>query len=352
MNGSSLQAVETTIEDGRNCFQFFGSQDFDINSRMFKTQLWYLTKMAYVSLKFLREELRENASAGDAMKAQMEVPSKGEYITTKEKQIINTNEEEIINTTKEEEIKNTTEMDKIINTTENEEISNTTEDEDISTTTEQETNTIKKDSFISNVLNTIKKVAPNHQYKPKHLRRKKFKVVPFEFASIWRNISRIFPDEKEEAPSSIPESALPRVAWEKVNKGALKKLPTPTLYPVQSVSPDASLYGKSCGCAQFYMGDPSPCSCKTTFEKKNPFGTLQGFETNLGIVPVPSTPLFGYIWDQDKGDWILHAEVSSHDNNSDLQSPKRSRRTPDEGWTRARTRGRTRKRPTRRRRTT
>ena len=82
MEASALQLVETIIEDSRNCFQYFGSQDFDVNSRMFKIQLWHLTKMAFVSLKHLREELKENASAADAEKAQKDVAINIEQNTT------------------------------------------------------------------------------------------------------------------------------------------------------------------------------------------------------------------------------------------------------------------------------
>ena len=132
--------------------------------------------------------------------------------------------------------------------------------------------------------------------------RKKFKVVPFEFASIWKNLSSIFTEE--EAPSYVEECSLPRVAWEKVNRGALKKFPTPRLFAVHSVSPDASFYKKNCKCTK-----NGPCSCRIEFEAKKPFGSLPGFKTNVGIVPVPSTPLFGHIWDQESNDWLLHAEV-------------------------------------------
>ena len=45
------------------------------------------------------------------------------------------------------------------------------------------------DSFIKKALMAIKKVASNLRYKPKHLRRKKFKVFPYEFASVLRKCS-------------------------------------------------------------------------------------------------------------------------------------------------------------------
>merc|ERR1711988_1461242 len=80
-------------------------------------------------------------------------------------------------------------------------------------------------NFVERILRTIKRVAPNLRYKPKHLRRKKFKVVPYEFSSVWRNVSSIFSEEENSNQSN--GSIVPKIAWEKVNVGGLKKLPTP-----------------------------------------------------------------------------------------------------------------------------
>ena len=43
-----------------------------------------------------------------------------------------------------------------------------------------------------------------------------------------------------------------------------------------------------------------------------PFGSLPGFETNLGIVSVPQAPIGGYIYKDGTGDdttWQLYAEA-------------------------------------------
>ena len=210
------------------------------------------------------------------------------------------------------------------------------------------------DPFISTLIKTIKKVAPNLCYKPKHLRRKKFKVVPFEFASVWRNLPAIFSDV-ESPTNTNAEDSLPIIVMEKVNAGAIKRFPTPSKFPVMSASQDESFYEKPCDHSQFrinyntYNLEPHPCDCLANFEKPNPFGSLPGYETNLGVVRVPSTPLYGYVWDTASSNWLLHAEVPQQGDDSrhqDQRTPSRRSRTSSG---RGRTGGRSR-RMTRRRR--
>ena len=214
--------------------------------------------------------------------------------------------------------------------------------------------TKETDPFISTLIKTIKRVAPNLCYKPKHLRRKKFKVVPFEFASVWRNLPSIF-SEDQSSNITNTEDFLPGIAFEKVNSGAIKRFPTPSKFPVMSASQDESFYEKPCDHSQFrinyntYNLEPHPCDCLANFEKPNPFGSLPGYETNLGVVRVPSTPLYGYVWDTASSNWLLHAEVPQQGDDSrhqDQRTPSRRSRTSSG---RGRTGGRSR-RMTRRRR--
>ena len=213
--------------------------------------------------------------------------------------------------------------------------------------------TKETDPFISTLIKTIKKVAPNLCYKPKHLRRKKFKVVPFEFASVWRNLPAIFSDV-ESPTNTNAEDSLPIIVMEKVNAGAIKRFPTPSKFPVMSASQDESFYEKPCDHSQFrinyntYNLEPHPCDCLANFEKPNPFGSLPGYETNLGVVRVPSTPLYGYVWDTASSNWLLHAEVPQQGDDSrhqDQRTPsRRSRTSSGRGRTGGRSRRTTRRR--------
>lgn len=214
-----------------------------------------------------------------------------------------------------------------------------------------------EDPFINTMLGLFKKIAPSSRYKPKHLRRKKFSIVPYEFASMWRSLPNLY-TEKE---TSIQEIIRPRVAWHKVNPGALQRFPRPDMFPIMSVSPRPSFYGKSCNCATNLVSElgtsvlrtvqmlerrlpPQLCLCPTEFEKENPFGSLPGFKTNLGVVPIPDTPLFGHVWDHEASTWVLHAEIHSSRSSQGSEVDQNQGFKDQSFLERRRTRGRPRRR--------
>ena len=43
------------------------------------------------------------------------------------------------------------------------------------------------------------------------------------------------------------------------------------------------------------------------FVRENPFGSLPGYETNLGVAAVPTIPVGGYVYSTDGKKWVLHA---------------------------------------------
>ena len=198
---------------------------------------------------------------------------------------------------------------------------------------------VNSDPFISSILKTIRKVAPNLSYKPKHLRRKKFKVVPFEFAAVWRNLPDIFSDVETRTKQ---DNIYPEVCWERVSKGALRKIPTPSRFPVHSVSSDPAFYTN----CKFEVPQNIYCSHKPAqFKKDNPFGFIWGFQTSLGIIKVPDEPVSGHVWDHVLGDWVLHAESPSLSQHrpSQLRSSRRSSSSGSCFTSRRRTRGRPRR---------
>ena len=42
-----------------------------------------------------------------------------------------------------------------------------------------------------------------------------------------------------------------------------------------------------------------------------PFWALPGFKTNFGVVPIPSTPVGGYVYCPDARKWVIFAEARS-----------------------------------------
>jgi len=73
-----------------------------------------------------------------------------------------------------------------------------------------------------------------------------------------------------------------------VNTFAMRNVPTPSQFSVKGCSPDPI----------FYM---------TSFKKCSPFGSIYGYKTNVGVVPVPDEPVFGHVWNHEEGGWILNA---------------------------------------------
>ena len=178
-------------------------------------------------------------------------------------------------------------------------ITNVTDEEDTSSTlssdvdnnfpdepeTSEEPKVINQmDPFINTILQGFKNFAPNLRYKPKYLRGKKYRVIPFEFASLWKNLPSLFTEKEVSQQQKV---IMPRVAWEKVNKSALSKLPKPSSYPIHSVSPTSSIYGKSCKCPQFALGKPSPCSVLQNFKPRIP--------SVLSLATKPTLRLQGFL---------------------------------------------------------
>jgi len=110
------------------------------------------------------------------------------------------------------------------------------------------------------------------------------------------------------------EVGVPRVDFSKVKPHLHKNLPKPNLYPVHSCSEDPKFY-TDCHMVR-HVANHNGCSggCQPVFDMVNvcPFGALPGFETNLGVVPIPQAPIGGYIYKGGTGDnttWQLYAEA-------------------------------------------
>ena len=367
---SQAECFEEILERSFECYEFFTGEKYEIDHEDFKYQQKQLVIMSYMQLNFFADILRLDARRLDTAKKE-NTSTRTDFVQLLQDlmgKFANSHGDKQEPVVPEVEYADPPLTGETLSTTSTgpKEMSSTLSDcedsfsfpddpETSVSTSEgaQDPGTIKEaDSVIRKVLKFIKTVAPNLRYKPKHLRRKKFKVVPYEFASVWRNVSSIF-SEEEESPSSSMDTIVPKVSWEKVNVAALKKLPTPSSFPVQTASPQSQFYSKDDGCPrgctqiqfEYFSGDPRkiPCKCRLGFEETNPFGTLLGFQSNLGVVPVPSTPMFGHIWDPDTCSWLLHAEIPSPGNisSSELQQDQWRRGRSFSG---RRTRGRKRRR--------
>ena len=187
----------------------------------------------------------------------------------------------------------------------------------------------KDKTFISKMMKTLNKLeakymTPEHKRKTRLFTRKQrsSSLVPKEFASIYYTLAA---PEPKVVPFPDP---FPHVRWSDVRfKPAL---PTPESCPVYSCSQDPGFYKEK---REFRNGSVIPTVSESDFLRLaryngQPFGSLPGYKTNLGVVGVPTTPVGGYVYCPDTSKWVLHAEPPS--------SPSVGRRTRKGGTPMAR----------------
>ena len=258
---SQAESFEEILDRSFECFEFFTGEKYEIDHEDFKYQQKQLVIMSYMQLNFFADILRMDARRLDTAKKE-NTSTRTDFVLQlqdlmgkfanshgdKQEPVVPKVEYVDPPLTGETLTTTSTGLKKMSPTlSESKDSFSFPDDPETSVSTSegaQDPGIIKEaDSIIRKVLKSIKTVAPNLRYKPKHLRRKKFKVVPYEFASVWRNVSSIF-SEEEESPSSSMDTIVPKVSWEKVNVAALKKLPTPSSFPVQTASPLSQFYSK------------------------------------------------------------------------------------------------------------
>ena len=105
--------------------------------------------------------------------------------------------------------------------------------------------------------------------------------------------------------------AIPKVDFTKVKPHLHRNLPKPSLCPVYACSEDPKFYTQCCkSICETCRSAPGPLKAK--FDSPSPFGSLPGFYTNLGVVPVPQDPIGGFVYkggtDADTT-WQLYADA-------------------------------------------
>ena len=117
----------------------------------------------------------------------------------------------------------------------------------------------------------------------------------------------------------------PKIQWAKLNKWAVKNLPQPDAFPVQSCPADPQFYAKQdkkyedrmrgMGLDSKVYSYGGPCqACKTGWTSSDcgcircqpPFGKDSGFATNEGIIAPPEVPVHGYIY--TKAGWMIYTK--------------------------------------------
>ena len=77
-------------------------------------------------------------------------------------------------------------------------------------------------------------------------------------------------------------------------------LPNPVQCPILGVSQDPDFYMEK-------KGGWGAGSNYNLHSVKNPFSSLPGYQTSRGVVAVPTTPVGGWLYSMELGNWVLHA---------------------------------------------
>ena len=169
-----------------------------------------------------------------------------------------------------------------------------------SPTSKVESRSLKSKSWITRMLKTVDRLdkkysTPVSKRKPKAYMRKvkTSSIIPKEFTSLYNHLALPEPDL-----ITVPEP-YPTIAWDKVR--FKPSLPNPVLCPVYGCSPDPDVYPKP-----VYYGSQVRLG-KDKHITEYPFGSLPGYETNLGVTAVPTVPVSGYLYSTEMKKWVLHA---------------------------------------------
>ena len=168
----------------------------------------------------------------------------------------------------------------------------------------------KDQAYITRLVRCLSKLekkysTPTHKRKPRLFKRKERTnaIVPKEFSSIFDHLAQPDPNDVKQIPGTI----YPEVKWNLVKFKPV--LPHPESCPLYSCSQDPSFYEDNItGCLNPRFKN---ARIQTKFLQRNPFGSLPGFVTNLGVVAVPETPVGGYVYCPDAKRWMIHATIPS-----------------------------------------
>ena len=162
----------------------------------------------------------------------------------------------------------------------------------------------EKDLFIVKMVSYIKSSAPSCTYDAKRMRtkrwRKKMKMIHPELRSLWKNVAGVLHPVNHASTNS--NVGFPTVDWNKVNKRFLSNIPTPVTQPLHGCAKEPEFYEDV-----FERNDYGyHHNLGSKFSKPNPFGSVLGYLTDAGPIPVPDQVFHGYCYEESAG-WILHA---------------------------------------------
>ena len=204
----------------------------------------------------------------------------------------------------------------------------------------------EEDVLIQKIASAISQAAPAAVYRRRKFsarrkrKRKKRKMMTAstiepDLRSLWLNFVDVLP-AKDPEHSPPPSSTLPTINLSMVNKQMLRRLPDVVYLPVLSCSPDPAFYERNLPCRVLDNHFVS------AFGRDSPFGKLPAIQTDLGPIPPPTDPCFGYVWTEEG--WRVKAERPPIPDPGGGRGRVRGRREKDEhrdrGWKQKEVRGR------------
>ena len=182
----------------------------------------------------------------------------------------------------------------------------------MSTSYEQECNTHQRkchdvhDHFQTKMLVFLTKSCPSDVYNRTWREdRLRSALVDPDLFPLWSNCHLLFlevleVDEDIDVENFSPEIKYHTIDLSNVNSRFIENIPKPSYIPIQGVSQDPDLYHK-----EYPRNDYYHVQRYFKFNEPHPFGSAYGYETDIGIVPPPTDPVHGYVW--QGGGWKLHA---------------------------------------------
>ena len=197
-------------------------------------------------------------------------------------------------------------------------------------------------SFVRKIKCFISKF-PNHVYTKEKSTQIKQEIlnenVFYEFQTMWRHsiVGDLFEQNPDSTQTSTTTTPAPIVRYKsidfsKVNIRSIANIPKPEKFAIYGPSMDPDFYREPYRLDKYGNKDLTLPSHYHNCGGRH--GSLYGYLTDEGIVPVPDQPVHGYTWDHRYGSWVLHATFPEE--RSDARGP----------WTRTtRTRSPTTRRP-------
>ena len=197
----------------------------------------------------------------------------------------------------------------------------------------------KECPFVAKIKSFLNSSFPSNVYDSQKLFQERLNESVFiEFQTMWRNVDDLFVQKPDDSSSNCttatpaPVVRYKSIDFSKVNIRSIANIPKPEKFALYGPSMDPDFYREPYRLDKYGNKDLTLPSHYHNCGGRH--GSLYGYLTDHGIVPVPDQPVHGYTWDHRYGSWVLHATFPEE--RSDARGP----------WTRTtRTRSPTTRRP-------